>query len=382
MSEELSKKRRVLFVIYQTGVKGNGGVQSITKILEGISPEFNIHVLTQEKTPFNSHWESLGAKVIFKNAPESNVFLKVWNLFYLNVYCFFYCLLNRIAVLHCNDIVSLVNTCIGSKLAGCRVIYNVRAVKPPGMSYSPLWKLGLPFVNKTIVLSDDMRLRLEKHHPALKGKTTFAYSIIDFEKFKPITNKTELRRKLGLNTNDILLGIVGRFQTVKQQDLFLSKIATSIIENKGKSVKLVLIGDFNVKMNAFAAKCLQITKELGIEKSVIFKDFQSNIQEWYAAFDVTIVPSSEEGLARCMIESMSCGTPVVSFDVSSAKEILLDHNCGYVAALNDFDTLKDQVNQLVEDDDLRRVFGEKSFQSSRKLFASEAIIEAYSKLYR
>ena len=47
MSSNHPRKRKVLFVIYQTGVKGNGGVQSITKILEGISSEFELHIMVK-----------------------------------------------------------------------------------------------------------------------------------------------------------------------------------------------------------------------------------------------------------------------------------------------------------------------------------------------
>ena len=376
----MSSNNKVLFVIYQTGVKGNGGVQSVTKIIEGVSKDLEIHVFTQLKTPYNALWSKVGAKVALLQFPSSNPLFKI--VFYLvnNLRTFFYCLYNNIRVVHCNDIIALVNTSIGARFAGSRVIYNVRAVKPPGETYSFLWKLGLPFVNHTIVLSDDMSKRLVDHHPSLINNISFEYSVVDFDLFKPIEDKRRLREKLGLPTDKILIGIVGRFEKVKQQAEFIKHTFKTLVK-KYPGINLVLIGDFNPSTNLKALECETIVKENNLEESVLFFDFKQNIGEWYAAFDITVVASTEEGLARCMIESMSCGVPVVSFDVSSAREILEKHQCGFVANLNDFDTLSNHIESLILDEKLRLGFGERASKKSREIFDKERVVATYKKLY-
>lgn len=376
----MSLKPKVLFVIYQTGVKGNGGVQSVTKIIEGLSNDFETHVFTQLETPFNALWSKVGGVISLLQLPDRNPLLKVIYYIINNLKTFTYCLFNNIKVVHCNDIIALVNTCAGARLAGCRVIYNVRAVKPPGDPYSILWKFGLPFVNHTIVLSDDMSKRLVDHHPSLKNKISFEYSVVDFDLFKPIEDKKRLREKLELPLEDILIGIVGRFEKVKQQAEFI-EYSFKNISKKHPNVKLVLIGDFNPKVNHIALDCEDIVRKNSLEEKVLFFDFKQNIGEWYAAFDITVVASTEEGLARCMIESMSCGVPVVSFDVSSAREILENHQCGYVAELNDFNTLSEYIEFLIKDEEIRVALGIKSSVKAREIFNKNKVLNTYKNLY-
>jgi glycosyltransferase involved in cell wall biosynthesis len=51
----------------------------------------------------------------------------------------------------------------------------------------------------------------------------------------------------------------------------------------------------------------------------------------YSAADVIVVPSLQENLSNVIMESLSCGTPVVAFDVGGNKDMILNRQNGYLA---------------------------------------------------
>jgi glycosyltransferase involved in cell wall biosynthesis len=81
-----------------------------------------------------------------------------------------------------------------------------------------------------------------------------------------------------------------------------------------------------------------------------------------------------------MIEAVSSGTPVVSFDVCSARG-LLDDGCGVVVDAQDFGALADVLSELIDDADRRQVMGETAARVGETRFDSLSTGKRYDELY-
>jgi glycosyltransferase involved in cell wall biosynthesis len=66
----------------------------------------------------------------------------------------------------------------------------------------------------------------------------------------------------------------------------------------------------------------------------------------YSASDVLVLPSIEDNLPNVMLESMSCGTPVVSFDVGGMKDVIIDGYNGYLSKFNNPESLAENVVKI------------------------------------
>jgi glycosyltransferase involved in cell wall biosynthesis len=82
-----------------------------------------------------------------------------------------------------------------------------------------------------------------------------------------------------------------------------------------------------------------------------------------------------------MIESLACGTPVVSFDVCSAREILEDHDCGLVIPNRDYQQLVRAIANLAEEDEQRARFAKNGVALAGRLFDPQAVAAKYEQLY-
>jgi glycosyltransferase involved in cell wall biosynthesis len=114
---------------------------------------------------------------------------------------------------------------------------------------------------------------------------------------------------------------------------------------------------------------------------VEFVGYTPAVEEWYQACDIIVVPTRKEGLARCMIEGLACGTPVVSFDVSSAREILEQHVCGLVVRSGDYPALGGAIQLLATDAAAMERMRISAAATARKLFTADRMIREYEALY-
>lgn len=67
----------------------------------------------------------------------------------------------------------------------------------------------------------------------------------------------------------------------------------------------------------------------------------------YSAVDVMIVPSLQENLSNAIMESLSCGTPVVGFDVGGNIDMIEHKNTGYLAKPFDATDLKEGIEWVL-----------------------------------
>jgi glycosyltransferase involved in cell wall biosynthesis len=174
---------------------------------------------------------------------------------------------------------------------------------------------------------------------------------------------------------------VASFHPKKKQRSFIENSLPELVEDN-PGAQVAFVGDFNPGQNPHAAECQQAVEELGLADHVHFAGYRSDVERWYQAADITVLASEKEGLARSMIESIACGTPVISFDVASAREILEEHECGVVVPQRDYDGLSQAISKLWADQQRRNTMGENGASAAQKLFDPDRIVEEYEALYK
>lgn len=116
-------------------------------------------------------------------------------------------------------------------------------------------------------------------------------------------------------------------------------------------------------------------RQLGMENRVIFTGFadDADIPTLYSAAALTAYPSLYEGFGFPIVESMACGTPVLTSHVSSMPEVAGD------AALMidpfDIEAMVDGLRVLLTDDTLRKTLIERGFQQAKKFTWEKAANE-------
>ena len=146
-------------------------------------------------------------------------------------------------------------------------------------------------------------------------------------------SRNNIRKKLNIKDNDILLGHVGRFNNQKNKEYFL-KLMTSL----PKKYYLILIGN---GINFDKIKC-EIQKN-NLENRIILTGAINNISSYLCAIDLFLLPSRYEGQPFTLVESTASGLDnIVSTSVPKENNIV--DNISYLE-LNNLNMWKNSIEQ-------------------------------------
>ena len=167
-------------------------------------------------------------------------------------------------------------------------------------------------------------------------KVKIINNAVDIEKFRfSVTARKKLREELGVKEEVNVIGHIGRLVPQKNH-MFLLDVFASYLKQNPASV-LVMIGDGPLRENLEHK-----AKELKISDKVYFKGLRSDVNEWYSAMDVFLLPSLYEGLPVVGIEAQANGVPVC-LSSNITKEAVINTNVRYLPLVK-----KDWLNSIDE----------------------------------
>lgn len=115
---------------------------------------------------------------------------------------------------------------------------------------------------------------------------------------------------------------------------------------------------------------------------VLFAGASTQVEHWYTAADLTVLPSNWEGMALTPLEAMACGRPVVLTDVGGARECLppgQEELC--LVPPSDPESLAAALTHLLKDPGLRDFLGEGARKHVRAEFDVRRTAASVLRLY-
>jgi len=172
---------------------------------------------------------------------------------------------------------------------------------------------------------------------------------IDLELFENVrANRDRMRIALGVDTDSVLIGAVGRLEPIKGIAYFVE--AARAMAGKIPKAEFLVIGD-----GAERAALERAAEPLG--GRIRFLGLRSNVPELMAALDVLVLPSLNEGMGRVLVEAAAAGTAVVASRVGGVPEVVRDGETGILIAPGDASAIADAVTALCSDTEKRERFG-------------------------
>jgi len=160
-------------------------------------------------------------------------------------------------------------------------------------------------------------------------------------------SRDEARALLGLTSDEPVVAIVARLVPIKDVGLFLQAFARLPPATIG-----IVVGDGEERANLEAQAAA-----LGIASRCRFLGWQRDVRSIYAAADVVVLTSRNEGSPVSIIEAMAAGRPVVCTDVGGVADVVTDGVSGLLVAHGEVDALADAIGGLLADPKLRQELG-------------------------
>lgn len=153
---------------------------------------------------------------------------------------------------------------------------------------------------------------------------------IDLDVFKP--TESDFRTKHNLEDKKIILGVASVWEVRKGLDVFIE-----LSKRLDDRYKIVLVGTND-----------EVDKKLpeGII-SIHRTSNQKELAELYTAADVFFIPTREDNFPTVNMESLACGTPVLTFNTGGSPE-MVDEATGVVLMNEDIASVEQAVISMCE----------------------------------
>jgi glycosyltransferase involved in cell wall biosynthesis len=184
--------------------------------------------------------------------------------------------------------------------------------------------------------------------------------------------KADARVALGLPGEVPVIGFVGRLTQIKRPDRLLEAFA--LVHQQLPDALLVIAGDGDLY-----ARTQELAAPFG--ESVRFLGWRSDLHNLYAAADLAVLSSDNEGMPVTLIEASMAGVPCVTTDVGSAREVVLNGVTGRVVSC-DASALAAAMLEVLRDPQLAEQMGAATAQHARQHFSTERLVEDHRQLYR
>jgi glycosyltransferase involved in cell wall biosynthesis len=128
----------------------------------------------------------------------------------------------------------------------------------------------------------------------------------------------EVRTKLGLSSDVLVIGIVGRYDFLKGYDILIT--AASLFSKSYQDEFIFLCAGRHIDQNN--PELMELLNGSSLKNNFLLMGESSNVEEIYSAMDFYCLPSRSEGFPNVVAEAMLCRLPCVVTDVGDAARII------------------------------------------------------------
>ncbi len=230
-----------------------------------------------------------------------------------------------------------------------------------GLTYRGIERLLYQITDGIILVSEE-----EREHAIACGLSTDKLFVVH-NGIQPVNSpkRGEVRKRLGLNDNNVYLGFVGRFVPQKDPKRLISAFAS--LASRFPDLCLLMVGD-----GPLAPKLYQLVERLGLNGRIRWLDNEYG-PDIMPAFDIFVMPSLYEGFPYVLVEAAATGLPIVATPVGGTRALIREGVNGFI--VDNFENLAQTIARLVEDPLLRRKMGEASRQIAGAYTVENMVIQ-------
>jgi L-malate glycosyltransferase len=229
--------------------------------------------------------------------------------------------------------------------------------------------------HRFVAVSEDMKQRLRRYEGLDAAQIQVVYNGVTLEPRLGAAERAALRRELGFQPEDFVVGTVGRFDPVKNLPMLVRSLAAA--RARESRVRGLLIGD-GAEMAAVRA----LVGELGLAESVRLTGYRRDARRIVQCLDLFVLSSFSEGASIALLEAAAAGVPVAATDVGGNPEIIVRDETGWIVPSGSVDALQAVILEAAADPARCARYAESGLRRLEDRFSFAHMLEQYRQLYR
>lgn len=287
---------------------------------------------------------------------------------------------NKIVIVHSHQAIEGLHAYLATRGSKVKNIISHHGSTYP-MKDKLAMKFLIPRVEANIVVSNSYLKRLYEEE-GFNTKDNFyrLYNGIDESKLMVNSSRIGVHIELGIPKSVLLLGMVGNFNSGRDQ-LTICKALPQLYE-WNKNIHFIFVGGGDSENSKTYNECYQFCKNKKILKRTHFLGSRSDIGNILTSLDVFIYSSNHDTFGIAVIEAMIAGKPVIVNDIPPMLEITGNGKYAEVFQTKNYNSLAKSIQKLVKDKLYRNYLGEEGKNWALKNFSITKHIQQLSILYK
>jgi UDP-glucose:(heptosyl)LPS alpha-1,3-glucosyltransferase len=215
-------------------------------------------------------------------------------------------------------------------------IRDMRQKSLSGFDRATCWaeKKGIenPALKMILPVSTLVKNALTQHYAVSENRISVMHPGVSLDRFtrlNAMSCRKRIRARHGLEASDVVICFVGMNFEIKRLDLVIQGIAGMPQEGFSAPLPTLLI----VGKGA-TGPYLKMANDLGIGNRVIFAGVTDEIEAYYPACDIFVMPSRMDTFGLVVLEAMAAGLPVVISSTVGASDIVIHGETGLILPKN------------------------------------------------
>jgi len=210
-----------------------------------------------------------------------------------------------------------------------------------------------------------------------KKDSSYIPNGIDIQKFNPYIDGSNLRKKLGISLNHIVVFCPRRLEH-KNGVIYFAEAIKLIVNNNAK-IKVIIAGEGDERKN--------IERRLEMDGVRDFVNLVGNIPnyqmpKYYAASDIVLLPSLKEATSIAGLEAMASGKALIGTNVGGIPQIIENKKTGLIIKPRSSNAIAKAILMLVKDKYFRERLGKNARERVEKRFSWILIADETLNVYR
>lgn len=247
-------------------------------------------------------------------------------------------------------------------------IHDMRKKNLSGFDFATCWaeKKGIqnPDLKRILPVSTLVELELKRCYAIMDDRVSVVNPGVDYNRFARMdaaSCRNRIRCQHGLLSSDTVICFAGMNFEIKRLDLVIQGMAG--MQSRGLSPslpKLLIIGKGNVNLYQ------KMADDLGIGHCIVFTGVTNEIESYYPACDLFVMPSVMDTFGLVVLEAMAAGLPAIISPTVGACDVVVHGENGLILPTNP--SVQDMTDALIQmmNPDTRRIMEE----SARKTAAA------------
>jgi N-acetyl-alpha-D-glucosaminyl L-malate synthase BshA len=184
---------------------------------------------------------------------------------------------------------------------------------------------------------------------------------------------SEMKRQLAPN-GEFLLVHVSNFRAVKRPVDCVEIFAR--VHRQIPKAKLILVGD-GPEVSAVHHRA----RQYDLLDFCEFVGKQPKIVDYISIADLVLLPSEQESFGLSALEAQACEVPVIATRIGGIPEVISDGETGFLSEIGNVEKMGEDALELLQDEDLRRKFGQRGRELAIARYSTDKIIPQYIEFY-